>query len=108
MQSLSLSRSPSPTPALLSELHHLEAIQEGGDLDGADALAQGLLERFPDVPAVVVEVARLRARQGRYDEAMELLHRDCVGPNVRVLNYRLCAPLRAVAAVANETERASA
>jgi hypothetical protein len=96
MPTLSLTPSPSPTPELLSELHHLEAMQERGDLDGADALAESLLARFPEVPAVVVEVARLRARQGRYDEAMELLHRDCVGKNVRFLNYRLCAPLRAV------------
>jgi hypothetical protein len=101
MRPLSLTPPPPPTPELLAELHHLEARQECGDLDGADALAASLLARFPEVPVVIVEVARLRARQGRYDEAMELLHRDCVGKNVRVLNYRLCAPLRAV-------ERASA
>jgi hypothetical protein len=96
MTPFSLSPAPTATPALLDELHHFEALQESGELEAAAALAESLLARFPDVPAVVVEVARLRARQGRYDDAMDLLHRDCVGTNVRFLNYRLCAPLRAV------------
>ena len=97
MKTFALTPAPSATPELLAELHHFEALQERGDLAAADALAESLLARFHAVAAVVVEVARLRARQGRYDEAMELLHRDCVGRNVRFLNYRLCAPLRAVA-----------
>jgi hypothetical protein len=88
---------PSPVdPDLLSELHELEAEQEAGDFGRADEHAASLLARFPQVAVVLVEIARLRARQGRYDEAMELLHRDAVGKNVRVLNYRLCAPLRPV------------
>jgi hypothetical protein len=96
MTTFSLAAPQSPLPELLAELHDLEALQESGDLDGADSLAASLLERYPDVAAVVVEVARLRARQGRYDDAMALLHRDCVGSSVRLLNYRLCAPLRAI------------
>ncbi len=91
-----LTSSPSLLPDLLTELSDLEALQESGELEDADACAGDLLERYPEVPAVVVEVARLRARQGRYDEALELLHRDCVASSVRLLNYRLCAPLRAV------------
>jgi predicted Zn-dependent protease len=91
-----LAAGPSPAPELLAELHDLEAMQECGDLPAADARAEALLQRFPDVAVVLVEVARLRARQGRYDEAMELLHRDAVGRNVRFLNYKLCAPLRRV------------
>jgi hypothetical protein len=98
MSTPSLSRPQSVRPELLEELHELEALQECGDLDAADSRAEDLLARFPHVPAVVVEVARLRARQGRYDEALELLHRDCVGSGVRLLNYRLCAPLRAISA----------
>jgi len=42
---------------------------------------------------VLVEVARLRARQGRPDEAMDLLDSEHVGPNVRLLNARMCAHL---------------
>lgn len=77
-------------------LHMLEAYQEDGRWARAEALAEQLLARWPKTATVLVEVARLRARQGRYDEAMELLHREGVCKNVRILNYRLCAPLRVV------------
>jgi hypothetical protein len=96
MTTFSLAVPHTVLPELLAELHELEALQECGDLHAADALGTELLERCPHVAAVVVEVARLRARQGRYDEAMDLLHRECVGSSVRLLNYRLCAPLRAI------------
>jgi hypothetical protein len=97
MQTFSLPPFPTLSPELLADLQQLEALQEAGDLAAADVRAEELLARFPDIATVVVEVARLRARQHRYDEALELLHRECVGKNVRLLNYRLCAPLRALA-----------
>lgn len=88
---------PSPlSGSLWNALHQLEACQEEGRWERADAIAAWLLARWPETAAVLVEVARLHARQGRYDEAMELLHRAPVGENVRLLNYPLCAPPRAV------------
>jgi hypothetical protein len=78
---------------LLADLHELEARQEEHRWCEADVLASELLERWPDVAVVLVEVARLRARQGRPDEAMDLLDSEHVGPNVRLLNARMCAHL---------------
>jgi hypothetical protein len=78
---------------VLAMLHTLEAHQEESDWARADALAADLLERWPDVPSVLVEVARLRARQGRHAEAMDLLYNEHVGQNVRLLNYKLCVDL---------------
>jgi hypothetical protein len=78
---------------LLAQLQALEAHQEERRWGEADALASVLLDRWPDVAVVLVEVARLRARQGRADEAMKLLDSDHVGDNVRLLNARMCAHL---------------
>jgi hypothetical protein len=78
---------------LLADLHELEARQEENRWCEADALATDLLHRWPDVAVVLVEVARLRARQGRRDEAMDLLYSEHVGHNVRLLNHKMCAHL---------------
>jgi hypothetical protein len=79
---------------LLEALATLEHHQEDGEWDEANALAAQLLEAWPMTAAVLVEVARLYARQGRHDEAMDLLCSEHVGKNVRLLNYRVCARLR--------------
>lgn len=81
------------TSGLLDALHELEARQEENRWREADALATDLLERWPDVAVVLVEVARLRARQGRHDEAMDLLYSEHVGQNVRLVNTKVCARL---------------
>jgi hypothetical protein len=78
---------------LLADLHELEARQEEHRWHEADALATVLLDRWPDVAVVLVEVARLRARQGRGDEAMDLLASEHVGHNVRLMNHGMCAYL---------------
>lgn len=78
---------------LLAQLQALEAHQEERRWGEADALASELLNRWSDVAVVLVEVARLRARQGRADEAMALLDSEHVGANVRLLNARMCAHL---------------
>jgi hypothetical protein len=78
---------------LLRDLQQLEAHQEERRWHEADALAGVLLDRWPDVAVVLVEVARLRVRQGRRDEAMDLLESEHVGQNVRLLNHRMWANL---------------
>jgi hypothetical protein len=78
---------------LLDALSELEAHQEDRQWDAADALAAELLEQWPNVASVLVEVARLRARQGRHEEAMDLLYNEHVGQNVRLINYKLCVGL---------------
>jgi len=78
---------------VLDMLHELETHQEKRDWARADELAGDLLERWPTVPSVLVEVARLRARQGRHSEAMDLLYNEHVGQNVRLLNYKMCVDL---------------
>jgi hypothetical protein len=78
---------------LLDALHELEAQQEELRWDDADALAEELLEQWPNVASVLVEVARLRARQGRHADAMDLLYNEHVGQNVRLINYKLCVGL---------------
>jgi hypothetical protein len=78
---------------LLDALHELEAHQEEQRWSDADALARELLDKWPNVASVLVEVARLRARQGRHDEAMDLLYNEHVGQNVRLINYKLCVGL---------------
>ncbi len=81
------------TSGLLDELHELEARQEENQWGEAEALAADLLDRWPDVAVVLIEVARLRARQGRHDEAMDLLYSEHVGHNVRLMNTKMCARL---------------
>jgi thioredoxin-like negative regulator of GroEL len=76
---------------LLDALAALEHYQEDGAFERANALAAQLLEAWPMTAAVLVEVARLYARQGRHEEAMDLLCSEHVGKNVRLLNYRMCA-----------------
>ena len=76
---------------LLEALAALEHYQEDGDWKRANALASRLLEAWPMTAAMLVSVARLYARQGRHEEAMDLLCSEHVGKNVRLLNYRMCA-----------------
>ena len=71
----------------------LEAYQEDGEWDRANALAEQLLIRWSEVPVVIVEIAHLRARQGRCDEAIDMLFSDHVGKNVRLINIRQCVRL---------------
>lgn len=71
----------------------LEAFQEEGAWDRADALAAHLLESWGNVPVVIVEIARMRARQGRRDEAIDMLFSEHVGKNVRLSNIRQCVRL---------------
>ena len=80
---------------LLDALAALEHYQEDGDWKRANALAATLYEAWPMTAAVLVSIARLYARQGRHEEAMDLLCSEHVGKNVRLLNYKLCArPVR--------------
>ncbi len=88
------SRPSSLSNSLWCALHLLEACQEEGRWERADSIARWLLARWPETATVLVEVARLHARQGRYDQAMDLLHRAPVGRSVRLLNYPMCTPPR--------------
>ena len=86
------------TSGVLAALHDLEARQEDGRWGEADTLAAELLDRWPNVAVVLVEVARLRARQGRHDDAMDLLYNEHVGSNVRLVNYKMCARIKSARA----------
>jgi hypothetical protein len=78
---------------LWDALARLEALQEEGEWSHADALADVLMEKWGTVPVVIVEIARMRARQGRRDEAIDMLFSEHVGKNVRLANIRHCVRL---------------
>jgi tetratricopeptide (TPR) repeat protein len=77
--------------SVLAALSLIDAYARLGRIDEADRLATGLLARHPADGGVLVAAARLRERQGRVAEAIELLSgADLVGDlSAYVLYLRL-------------------